>query len=271
MLSKPTVSVKWLQENSSNAKLIILDASTSVHQDKEDKRLIPNSLNISLKEDFSDVSSDLPNTFPTIEQFENSCIKLGINADSTIIIYDDKGVYTSPRLWWLFKTFGHSNVAVLDGGLPEWIKLEGETALVYSEPEKVGDFTPTLNKSAVLTYEDVLTNSGSSDKKLLDARSKGRFDGVAPEPRASLSSGSIPQSYNLPFSEVLENGKFKSEEDLDIIFKGLVNPEEQLIFSCGSGITACIILLAAELVLPNEKSVFDGSWTEWAIRQELLS
>jgi thiosulfate/3-mercaptopyruvate sulfurtransferase len=269
MLNKPVVSVSWLRENLSKPNLVILDASTSFHAEKEDKGLIPGSIRIDFKKDFSDTSSEFPNTFPSKDLMNESARKLGIHEDSIVVVYDDKGIYTSPRIWWLFKTFGHKNVAVLDGGLPAWNSSDFEVVLEYKKVENEGDFEAELNENALKSYDEVVKNSLSQTGVLLDARSKGRFEGVDPEPRATLQSGSIPNSCSLAYTEVLANGHFKSEEDLKGVFSGLVNKNDSLIFSCGSGITACIILLAADLVLENEKTLFDGSWTEWAIKQNL--
>lgn len=269
MLNKPVVSVSWLRDNLSNPDLVILDASTSSHAEKEDKRLIPNSLRIDLKKDFSDTSSEFPNTFPSKDLMNESARKYGVNSDSIVVGYDDNGIYTSPRIWWLFKTFGHKNVAVLDGGLPAWVDANAPVEQIYKRTEEEGDFQAVLNENALKSYDEVLQNSSSPESLLLDARSKGRFEGTSLEPRASLQSGSIPNSCSLAYTEVLANGHFKSEDDLKRIFSELVNEDDDLIFSCGSGITACIILLAAELVIENKKSLFDGSWTEWAIKQNL--
>lgn len=169
----------------------------------------------------------------------------------------------------MFLAMGHKDVAVLNGGLPEWIKkgCEVEDRKVETTIKK-GDFVASFNNEMVVGFTTVLENSKKETLVLIDARSQGRFNGTEPEPRKDLRSGSIPNSANIPFVDVLENGKFKSESELSVVFKDLVKETRPLIFSCGSGITACITLLASTLVLDKKNSVYDGSWTEWAQRVE---
>ena len=165
---------------------------------------------------------------------------------------------------------GHSNIAVLDGGLPEWIKNGFETEQKEFKTYDNGNFEAILQPSNVKFYEDILSNISSQNAVLIDVRPKGRFDGTKSEPRKSLKSGHIPNSVNIPYKNVLDDGKYKSVEDLKNLFGEKTFENEDLIFSCGSGITACIVLLASELILENNKSVYDGSWTEWATKQDLL-
>ena len=159
---------------------------------------------------------------------------------------------------------GHQNISVLDGGLPDW--LENNLPIEDKQPQlsELGNFKALLNSENIKDYIFIKANLNNSNQIVIDARSSGRFNGTAPEPREGLRSGHIPNSLNIPFGEVLENGKYKSKEELLAIFSE-INPEnKELVYSCGSGLTACIILLAGELILPNKTSVYDGSWTEWA-------
>ena len=128
----------------------------------------------------------------------------------------------------------------------------------------MGNFKAEFDSKRVKNYDFVKTNLNSENNLVIDARSSGRFNGASPEPREGLKSGSIPNSVNIPFADVLENGKFKSKEELKAIFSKINAEKKELTYSCGSGLTACIILLAGELILPNPTSVYDGSWTEWA-------
>jgi thiosulfate/3-mercaptopyruvate sulfurtransferase len=155
-------------------------------------------------------------------------------------------------------------VAVLDGGLPAWVKAKLKTVSTHATASHLGDFKASFNEKNLKSYAEILQNIDSQNFQVIDARSKGRFDGTAPEPREGMSSGHIPNSCNLPFEAVLEHGFMKSKQELEKLFTRLNITDEPIIFSCGSGLTACIILLAAEIALPNEKAVFDGSWTEWA-------
>jgi thiosulfate/3-mercaptopyruvate sulfurtransferase len=164
---------------------------------------------------------------------------------------------------------GHKKVMVLNGGLPAWQAAGGATEAFQENPAQAGTFTAQLQLDQIQYTDAMLENTKQARAQVLDARSAGRFVGTEPEPRAGLSSGHIPGSKSLPFTKVLKDGKFKSKEELQEIFKALELDEKPLVFSCGSGITACISLLAAEQVLDHPKSVYDGSWTEWATTEGL--
>jgi thiosulfate/3-mercaptopyruvate sulfurtransferase len=266
-MTSPIVTSQWLFENLDNPNLIILDASQKAIYSTtttNNNLKITGARYFDLKNNFSNNASDLPNMLPNATQFEAESQKLGINNSSVIVVYDNLGIYSSPRAWWMFKTMGHQNVFVLDGGLPDWI--EKKYPIEENEPQQyiAGDFKAQFDSTRVKNYNFIKTNLNNQENIIIDARSSGRFNGTAPEPREGLRSGSIPNSLNIPFGDVLDNGKFKSKEELKSIFSK-INPEnKELIYSCGSGLTACIILLAGELVLSNKTSIYDGSWTEWA-------
>mgnify|MGYP003624664775 CR=1 FL=1 len=267
-MKKTIVSTKWLYKNLNDPNLIILDASKSENKSNLKNEFegwqLPNARFFDLKNSFSKKDTDLPNMLPNPENFEMEARKLGINKFSKIVVYDTLGIYTSPRIWWMFKTMGHHNIAILNGGLPEWVKNGFETETIKHKKYPVGNFKATLNTTLVKNIEDIKTNLITKSALLIDARSKGRFNGTAPDPRPTLKSGHIPNAVNLPYTEVLTNGKLKSKEKLTQLFNKIQINDLPLIFSCGSGITACILHLAAEQVIKNEKAVYDGSWTEWA-------
>ncbi len=274
---KNLVSVEWLSENLYNENIFIIDASQSNNKaglkPKFENLKIKNAHFFDLKKN-SDTTNNLPSMLPTQEGFEKSCREMGINKNSQIIVYDNLGVHTSPRVWWMFKAMGHQNSAVLDGGLDAWLENEYATEAITKTDEIIkddfeGDFEAVFQSQWVKKIDFIKENIQTKKEYIIDARSEGRFNGTAKEPRKGLKSGNIPNSLNLPFQNVLENGKYKSKEELKNIFEKLNIEDKSLVFSCGSGITACIILLAAELVLPNQqKSIYDGSWTEWA--QQML-
>ncbi|MFD1551113.1 sulfurtransferase [Putridiphycobacter roseus] len=258
----PITSVNWLKQNIHDPALVILDAGT----DPSDTKIIPGARVFDLKHNFQRKNSPYPNTYPLPEQFELECQKLGIQSSSKIIIYDHKGVYTSPRVWWLFQLMGHTNVSVLDGGLPAWEEAGFKISIAKKEITwKTGDFKAHFQPNWVKHFEDIQQHVDQQKFKLIDARSSGRFMGTAPEPREGLRSGAIPHTINIPYTTVLENGKFKSIDKLTPLFKEIMHEGSKTVFTCGSGITACIILLASELVYQGEKAVYDGSWTEWAL------
>ncbi|QWX82731.1 sulfurtransferase [Cellulophaga sp. HaHaR_3_176] len=264
------VTVDWLKNHLSDSDLIILDASSVAIAAKEarlDSVKIAGARFFDLKNDFSDTDSKYPNTLPSAEKFQLACQNLGINSTSKIVVYDNLGVYWSPRVLWMFNAMGHSDIAVLDGGLPEWMSSGLPVENRIFDTSNKGDFKTSFDKSKLVNFTSVLENTTAENTLLIDARSSGRFDGTAPEPRKDLRSGHIPNSINIPYENVLNNGKFKSVSELKLIFKDVEKENRPLVFSCGSGITACIILLASKIAnITNEKAVFDGSWTEWAQR-----
>lgn len=269
------VSVEWLYQNLNNQDLIVLDTSlaTTIEGKTSELQLstIPNARYFDLKGKFSNTNSPFPNTVPSAEQFELEAQKLGINQNSKIVVFDNRGVYSSPRVWWLFKTMGHEQISVLDGGLPEWLKNEFPTEIRETKNYELGNFKANFQKGFIKSYEDIVENIHHQNFTIIDARSEGRFKGAEPEPRKHLKSGHIPNSINIPYTSVLEDGKFKSKEKLQELFKNKELNDQDLVFSCGSGLTACIVMLANELVDSNKKLLFDGSWTEWAERQGLIN
>ncbi|HAQ71598.1 MAG TPA: sulfurtransferase [Flavobacteriales bacterium] len=267
-MNSPLVSVSWLAEHIDNPDLIVLDASSATNisgkKPEFENCVIQGARHFDLKNKFSDSDVPFPNTMPSQEQFQQEARNLEINNESIIVVYDNLGLYNSPRVWWMLKSMGHKNIAVLDGGLSAWVHAGLPTSENHATDYAHGNFTAEFTLRAVVAMEEVKANILSKQFTLIDARSKGRFDGTAPEPREGLSSGHVPGSSNVPFQEVLSNGFMKSEEELSAIFDKLKLEVKPLVFSCGSGLTACITLLAAELVLPNQLAIYDGSWTEWA-------
>ena len=262
------VSAQWLNNNLNNTDIIILDA-TLVNQRAKQPETIKNSQikgarYFGLKEKFSDLSDDFPTAFPPINQFATEAQLLGINSTSTIVVYDANGIYSCVRVWWLFKCMGHENVAVLDGGLPDWIANEFPTeALNLEATFPKGNFKVNTNLDLVRKFKDVFNNLDTQKELVVDVRSSDRYNCLVPEPKEGLRTGTIPNSINIPYTDVLENGKYKSDNHLKTIFEPLEKESRNIVFSCGSGITACVVLLAAQKVIQNNLSVYDGSWTEW--------
>lgn len=271
---QPIVSAEWLHQHLDDPTIrpLFVMGLKKTQKDlaEQDNPLqIPGSVWFDLKQTFKDPASPLPNTVPNAEDFQNNCRSLGINQDSTVVLYDANGVYSSPRAWWLFRVMGHKKVVVLNGGLPAWIEAGYTTEKFLPAQVESGNFIAEFQMDRIQFTNAMLENIDTQRFQVLDARSAGRFEGTAPEPRAGMSSGHIPGSKSLPFTKVLRDGKFKPEAELRALFTGLELDEKPLIFSCGSGITACINLLAAEQVLEYPKSVYDGSWTEWASTEGL--
>lgn len=272
MLSSDLISVDELNNLLINdPKLIVLDASISPVGNMEAPEhcwpnvVIPGAKFFDIEEDFSDKSSHLPHTLPNVEQFEQAAQQLGINHDSNIVVYDSFGIFSSARAWYMFKAMGHQSVAVLNGGLPKWLS-QGFTTLADNPSNKAaqGNFKGRYHSSFFCDADRVAMNIGDQTTAILDARAYQRFSGQSPEPRAGIRSGHIPGAYSLPYTQCLNHELLKEGAELNQIFEHLpITPKQEWMMSCGSGITACILALAATLHGHQHISVYDGSWSEW--------
>ena len=266
-MNKSIISVKWLDSKLNDENLVILDCTLKNQLEKLSPTIqdiqIKNARFFDIKFKFSDTKSQFPTAYPTRNQFEKESQKLGINDDSIIVVYDANGIYSSPRVWWLFKSMGHQQIFVLNGGLPEWIKNNYQTEKKSEKKYLKGNFHIKSNENIVRKFDDIMSNLSSKKELVIDVRSKDRFEGKVPEPRKGLRSGQIGNSINLPYTKVLNNGKFQNKKHLKILFEFLKDEKRNIVFSCGSGITACVVYLASESILSNSRAVYDGSWTEW--------
>tara|TARA_R110000787_G_scaffold203793_1_gene314389 strand:- start:1934 stop:2770 length:837 start_codon:yes stop_codon:yes gene_type:complete len=268
MLQVPDVIVEadWLNENLENSNLIILDATmkkvTNASEVDLNQQQIKNAIFFDLKNVFCVQKAEFPNTVLDADTFQNEAQKLGINQESCIVVYDDLGIYSSPRVWWLFKLMGFQNIAVLNGGFPVWktnsFPLESKKNPIL----KKGNFISKRQPNLSIKKEEILNSLSDTTTKVVDARSHNRFIGIDPEPRKGLPSGRIPGSSNIPYVKVLNNFTIKSKVDLEVILKPYES-ESRVVFSCGSGITASILALAFSYVKNRNYAVYDGSWTEW--------
>ncbi|MEE9348527.1 MAG: sulfurtransferase [Flavobacteriaceae bacterium] len=263
----PLVSTQWLLKHLNDPNLIILDATQKKNKDGKieifENQFIKNARIFDIKNEFSDTNNPFPNAFPHVDAFEKSCQEIGINTRSIIVVYDKLGIFSSPRVWWLFKTMGHQNIAILNGGLPEWIANGYTTVNIPKQTFEKGNLKATFKSEHVQFFKDIKENCTSNNTLVVDVRASNRFLSIVPEKRKNLRSGQIPGSINLPYKQVLEDGKFKAISKLKEQFK-FIETDKPLIFSCGSGITACIVYLACSMVMDNKIAVYDGSWTEWA-------
>jgi len=274
-IDTPIVSLDWLFKNLNNENLIVLDASIpKVIAKKEEvsaheRQYIKGAIFFDIKNSFSDLNAAFPNTILSPKKFQESAQKIGINKDSCIVVYDDFGIYSAPRVWWMFNLMGFTNIAVLNGGFPQWknkkYPIENQEIYLF----KKGNFTVNYQPERIKFTNDVFCAIKNKTILIADARSKGRFYASEPEPRTDVKGGHIPNSVNLSYLEIIKNGKIKPKKDLKTIFNA-INPENKaLIFSCGTGITASILALGAELSGIKNYAVYDGSWTEWASTEGL--
>ena len=268
---KVLVSTDWLSSRLSDPEIRILDATwylPNVDRDAKaeyDQSHIPNARFFDIDE-VSDHRSDLPHMVPPVEKFMSKVRKLGVGDGHQIVIYDSHGLFSAARVWWLFKVMGQKNVAVLDGGLPKWLR-EGRT--VDSSPPLIRDrhMFVKYHDEMVKDVTQVSSASKLGDFEILDARSAGRFRGEEPEPRPGLRAGHIPGSKNIFYGDLLnEDGTLKSHDELVEHFKAkAVNLDKPVITSCGSGVTAAIINLALDRIGKTDHALYDGSWTEWGM------
>jgi len=269
-MESPLISVTSLFAKSKEENLKIIDVSMKTVIGKQpiintSLTVIPNSIYLDLSSDLVDTANQTVHAFPLKEQVLDALLKLGITQKTTIVLYDKQGIYSSPRVWWVLRSFGVENVYILDGGLPAWIKQGYPTSSKYNEcPMSLNAPSLTYSDNAVVTKQQVLDNISNPKFSVLDVRASSRFLGEVQDPRKGVRSGHIPKSINFPFETVLNDNKYKSPEELQNIFSEISNDKSvQLAFSCGSGITACITLVAALLAGYHHVSLYDGSWSEW--------
>ncbi len=264
------VTVDWLEKNLKDPNLIVLDASLPKPKSKPEDLphadlQIKGARFFDIDHTFSETSSPLPHMMPSQAAFEKEAQKLGISASSTIIVYDQLGVYSAPRAWWMFKAMGHESVFVLDGGFPLWMEKAYPVEKKQRQSVPDGDFKAQLRANYFVHSAYTREQIHQTGTCILDARSEGRFNGTEPEPRAGLRSGHIPGSKSLPFQKVLNGYQLQSKSELQTLLQPFKLGEKHVICSCGSGLTACIILLAAYVAGHKNLSVYDGSWSEWGM------
>jgi thiosulfate/3-mercaptopyruvate sulfurtransferase len=272
----PLVTTAWLAGRLQDPKVVILDATLPPvgivpavdTRARYLARHIPGAVFFDIEE-LSDRSSSLPHMLPPADVFSRSLSALGVGDDMDIVIYEQEGVFSSPRAWWTLKTFGAKHVYLLDGGLRVWIEagLPTESGAVHRAP---ASFHATLDQDAVKDFSQ-MQQMIVAHGQILDARSAGRFAGSSPEPRPGISSGHMPGATSIPFTELVEEGRLKPADELRSLFvaKG-VDIERPITTTCGSGVTAAVIALGLEVAGAKQVSLYDGSWAEYAARPEAV-
>lgn len=270
--SRPVVSTAWLMAELESPDLVVLDASWYPAAEGRDPRAehasarIPGARFFDIDE-VADPQSDLPHMMPSAALFGDFMAAFGIGASTRVVVYDGHGVLSAARAWWLFRAFGTAEVAVLDGGLPRW-RAEGRPMAsgspVGAPIQRGPRSTPRLDGAWLALRSEVLAAVDAKSVQIVDARSRERFRGDAPEPRPGLRRGHIPGARNVPWSTVLDaRGGLKTEADLRGVFaQAGVRLDAPIVTTCGSGVTAAILSLALER-LGIETAVYDGSWAEW--------
>lgn len=269
------VSATWLAEHIDDSDVVIVDGTYHLPTAGRDAaaefavKHLPNAIRFDI-DDICDKNDSLPHMLPSPEVFAAKVSALGISNTSRVIVYDVYGMQSAARVWWMFRVFGHDNVAVLNGGLPKW---EAESHAVTSEtrPRGVTTFNATFRPALVRSIEDIRRRVDDGAEQIVDVRSAGRFTAAEPEPRAGMRSGHMPGALNLPYTDLLET-EHRIYRDAAAIRQRLseaeIDLERPIATSCGSGVTACAVALGLFLIGKDDVAVYDGSWSEWGGRPD---
>lgn len=272
------VSTAWLAARLGDADIRIVDSSWYLPQQKRNARWeyerarIPGARFFDIDE-IADTGSGLPHTLPGPEFFAERVTALGIGNRHRIVAYDGLGIFSAARAWWMFRTFGHDEVAVLDGGIAKWraeARATEEGSPAAPKPA-APPFRAVYDPARFRSLDAMRANLDSGAEQVADARSRGRFEGTEPEPREGLRSGHIPGARNLPYGELVdpETGTLHSPERLAEAFaRAGLTLDRPVVTSCGSGVTAAILSLALHLLGHGAHALYDGSWSEWGGRDD---
>ena len=272
--NEPFVSAEWLRDHLDSPDLVIVDASYYLPTMKRDADAefveghIPGAIRFDLDK-VKDKSSDLPHMLPSPKDFAHDVGMLGIGDGMRIVVYDGAGLFSAPRVWWTFKTFGVSDVVILDGGFPAWKNAGYPVEEGPARARSRRSFTARLDHSAVADLGDVRRALADPNVQVVDARSAERFAGTAPEPRPGLRAGHMPGSLNLPYSEIMSDGRLADSGTIKAALdRHGIDPALPVVTTCGSGVTAAILSLAFARVGKPPKALYDGSWSEWGSRED---
>ncbi|WP_193177612.1 3-mercaptopyruvate sulfurtransferase [Oricola nitratireducens] len=267
------VSPEWLVRHLKDPGLSIVDASWYLPAQNRDPRAEYNAAHIPGAVFFDqdavvDPDSDLPHTLPSPRVFEQHVSAMGIARDDTIVVYDALGMFTAPRVWWMFRVMGADKVFLLDGGFDNW-KKNGH--IVTDRPTKIAStaFLPKFDASKVASFADLRKIVEDHSAQIADARSAGRFTGAEAEPRAGMRSGHMPGARNAPTFTFSDDGYLKDLDGLrDALEDAGIDPAKPVVTTCGSGVTAAVISLALQSLGSSDHRLYDGSWSEWGSRDD---
>jgi len=260
------VSTDWLAQNLGQADVVVVDASwhmPSTNRNGREEYLashIPGARFLDI-DAVADMTNPAPHMLPSAEEFGPAMEALGIGRNDRIVVYDNSSTRNASRGWFMFRHFGADQVAILDGGFPKWI-AEGRPSETGEPAPRTARFDAVERAGEVVGKSDVAKGVGMP---LVDARSRGRFEGTEPDPRPNVAAGHIPGARNLPFSDLYNpDGTFKSRDEIRQLFNAArVDPEKPFVASCGSGVTANSLIFAARLLGNRDTRLYDGSWSEW--------
>ncbi len=268
-----TIDADWLQGRLGSPGISIVDASWYLPAQNRDARTeyeaahIPGAIFFD-QDAVVDPKSELPHTLPDPATFARHVGSMGISADDTIVVYDGPGMFSAPRVWWMFRVMGIFQVYVLEGGFDRW-KADGRPVTPDKTRIAPNIFHVNFDASRVATLGDMLKTVAAGDSQIADARPAGRFTGDEPEPRVGVRGGHMPGARNLPASTLSRDGKLLPPDELRKRFEEAgVDLGKPVVTSCGSGITAAVITLALETLGHSANRLYDGSWTEWGSRPD---
>ena len=269
------VTTEWLGERLGQDDIRIADASWYLPEAKRnahaeyEQRHIPGSVFFDI-DAISDSANSLPHMLPEPALFSAAMRRLGIGDSDFVVFYDGAGIYSAPRALWMLRAMGHERVAVLDGGLPKWLREQRPVDSSISAPVGRSHFTARYSPELVRDFAAMRDNLRARAEQIVDARSPGRFRGEEPEPRAGVRPGHIPGAVNVHYAKLVNpDGTLRSASELRQIFaEQSVALDRPVVTTCGSGITAAIVALALERAGAKQIALYDGSWTEWGGRAE---
>jgi thiosulfate/3-mercaptopyruvate sulfurtransferase len=269
------VSTEWLAAEIGRPDLVVFDATKYLPTENRNAHAefleahIPGARFFDIDE-VADQDTDLPHMVPSVGRFERLMSRFGVSKSSRVVFYDQKGIASSARGWWLMGLFGHDAVSVLDGGFPKWREENRPTEAGEVMAPRETTFAASLRALRLRGIGDMLANVETKAEIVLDARGAGRFSGTQPEPRQGVRSGHIPGAVNLPYTELLgPGGIFLPAMALRERFaQAGVDGSKPVVTSCGTGVTACILTLGMQRAGLPPAAVYDGSWTEWGSRSD---
>ncbi|MDB5442535.1 MAG: rhodanese family protein [Phenylobacterium sp.] len=273
-VSAPLASTAWLAEHLREPDVQVVDATWFMPGEARSGRAeheaahIPGAVFFDIDE-VADHASDLPHMLPSPATFADAAGALGLRREAEIVVYDGQGIFSAPRVWWTLRVMGFPEVRVLDGGLPKW-RAEGrpvEAGQASPEPTRL---RPIYDADLVRDIEAVRRLIAERGAQLVDARAGPRFRGEAPEPRAGLRSGHMPEARNLPWGELIKaDGTMTSPDEIRAAFEAAgVDLAAPIVTTCGSGVSASLLALALARLGRRDVAVYDGSWTEWGGRAD---
>lgn len=269
------VATDWLAEHINDPEVQIIDARMAPpgqeHRDMAAEYRdghLPDAIFFDI-EALSDRTSTLPHMMPRPEAFAVAMRELGVCSDKHLVIYDEGNLFSAPRAWWMLRTFGAQKVSILAGGLAGWQR--DDYLLEQGNVDMAeGDFEVKFDAQAIKRLTDVLLISHEGTAQIVDARPAARFNAEVDEPRPGLRRGHIPGALNVPWSELVFNGELKTVDELTTIFERAgVDLSRPIVASCGSGVTAAVVVLALATLGAADVTLYDGAWSEWGSREDL--